>query len=132
MAGAFYGCTSLERIVVPSSVTSICARTFKNCTGLIDVELHEGTAAIMEYAFYNCTSLTRIRVPSSVKVLHRKSFCGCKQLMNVEFCEGLEFVGVTLILWLHVIRAPERSSLRQENITRGVHKLPKFGCSVLY
>jgi hypothetical protein len=35
---AFYGCSSLERIIIPSTVKVIGERAFKGCSGLVSVE----------------------------------------------------------------------------------------------
>ena len=52
-AGAFYTCTSLTDITIPSSVTDIGS--------VVVIELHKATN-IWSYAFYYCTSLTAITV----------------------------------------------------------------------
>ena len=59
---AFYECTSLTSITIPSSVTKIGG-----------------------YAFYYCTSLTSITIPSSVTTIGEEAFSGCASL--TIYCE---------------------------------------------
>ncbi len=90
---AFYECTSLRSINIPSTVKEIGICAFKDCTQLINVDLCEGLESIEYRAFRWCTSLTSIRIPSTVKEIGEKAFSGCSQLINVELCEGLELIG---------------------------------------
>ena len=57
---AFYGCTSITSVVIPSSVTSIG-----------------------EWAFYGCTNLTSAPIPSSVTSIGERAFQGCYGLTSV-------------------------------------------------
>ncbi|MBQ2738274.1 MAG: leucine-rich repeat protein [Clostridia bacterium] len=57
---AFYYCSSLTSITIPSSVTSIGSYAFYNCTSLTSITIPSGVTSIGSYAFYNCTSLTEI------------------------------------------------------------------------
>lgn len=54
---AFYGCESLERITLPSTVTEIGERAFRDCKWLREVFLNEGLVKIGNTAFYGCSSL---------------------------------------------------------------------------
>lgn len=65
--GAFGGCTSLESITIPSSVTSIGNYAFYGCTGLISIDISDGVTSIGTNSFYNCSNLAH--VPSFVKNL---------------------------------------------------------------
>jgi len=61
---AFSGCSSLERISIPSTVTEINAHTFFGCQQLREVGLHEGIQSIDRRAFGSCTSLERFMFPN--------------------------------------------------------------------
>ena len=90
---AFYGCTSLAAIEIPSSVTSIGADAFDGCSRLAAVTLHDGLESIGNYAFYGCTSLTAIRIPGTVKTVGDNSFYGCSALASLELAEGVKELG---------------------------------------
>ena len=56
--GAFYGCTALETLVLPTSVTEVKSYAFAGCTALTNIEL-ENLVSIGDSAFYN-TALTSL------------------------------------------------------------------------
>ena len=54
---AFYSCTSLESITLPSTVIAIGGNTFNSCRQLREVILNEGLEKLGHAAFYCCASL---------------------------------------------------------------------------
>ena len=54
--GAFRGCTSLQSIVLPNSVTLISPNAFRSCTALTSINLQNVTS-VKNNAFQNCSSL---------------------------------------------------------------------------
>lgn len=50
--------TSLESVVIPDSVTSICGGAFSGCSGLTSVTIPDSVMCIGGYAFYNCNAVT--------------------------------------------------------------------------
>ena len=81
--GFFEGCTSLEAVKIPESVTSIDDK-----------------------AFYNCTALKEIVIPDSVTEIGGSVFAGCTSLESVIFPEDLKgkFTYVAAIIMLPVIQ----------------------------
>ena len=63
---AFHSCRSLERISMPSCVTSITDSMFNNCRDLKEVMFGEGLQYIEVSAFRYCKSLERIAIPYTV------------------------------------------------------------------
>lgn len=93
---AFSGCTKLESVVIPSSVTEIGDWAFDGCTGLEKVDFSEGLVNILNCAFRNCTNLMSIDIPSSVVKLGRGdnynkggTFEGCTGIATATLSEGL-------------------------------------------
>ena len=71
---------------IDSSVESIGARAFQNCTNLNKVNFEsEGyrLESIGEYAFSGCTSLQIIEIPKNVRVFSRGVFENCTKLREV-------------------------------------------------
>ena len=90
---AFAGCSSLPRIIIPSSVTAIVQEAFCDCSTLVEVVLNNGLQRIGEGAFARCISLTRIDIPPSVTVIEIEAFLGCTNLVTVVLHEGLKRIG---------------------------------------
>ena len=61
---AFYYCTLLPSITIPSTVTEISDNAFQDCSNLRNVALNEGLQKIGMYAFYYCPSLERFTFPA--------------------------------------------------------------------
>ena len=57
---AFYGCSGLTSLTLPSSVTSIGSYAFWRCSGLTSLTIPSSVTSIGGYAFYGCSGLTSI------------------------------------------------------------------------
>jgi len=72
---AFEGCSNLQSVTLPSSITAIYTDAFYGCRKLGSVNLEEGLTNINQRAFYNC-NLTSITIPSTVTSMGNKAFYG--------------------------------------------------------
>ena len=54
---AFWGCSKLERVVLPKSCKTIKANAFEDCDALVDVNF-DNVKIIGDYAFRNCKALS--------------------------------------------------------------------------
>jgi len=61
---AFFECTSLESITIPSTVTEVEEYAFNCCSSLREIVLHSQEVHIDDKSFYNCTSLERFKFTS--------------------------------------------------------------------
>lgn len=80
---AFDGNYNLEKVEIPSCVTSIGEYAFEYCTKLEEIKLNEGITEINYDAFYCCKSLTSVELPSSVNKIIDGAFSQCKKLQTV-------------------------------------------------
>ena len=86
-------CSSLQHIIIPSTVTSIGVGAFSNCVSLATIVLNNGLQRIGDSAFTNCTSLGHIIIPPSVTTIDNYAFLGCINLETVVLHEGLQKIG---------------------------------------
>jgi len=70
---AFFNCSGLTSITIPSTVTTIAERAFYGCTGLTGVAIPSSVSTIGHHAFYGCTGLASspVRAPASLVIVHR-------------------------------------------------------------
>lgn len=74
---AFYNCSGLTSVVIPSGVTSIDEYAFSDCFGLTSLTIPSNVTSIGYSAFSYCTGLTSVRIPSSVTSIDEVAFYGC-------------------------------------------------------
>ena len=78
---------------VPEGVAHIGAKAFWKCTQLKRVTLPSTLVSIGEGAFAGCTSLKRIRIPDNVLVIGKHAFHGCTALSDVRMSANLAGLG---------------------------------------
>ena len=91
---AFYGCSGLTSLTLPSGVTSIGYRAFEGCSGLTSLTIPSGVTEIGSSAFYGCSGLTSLTIPSGVTSIGNQTFHGCSGLTSLTIPSG-----VTSIDW---------------------------------
>ena len=91
--GAFNGCTSLQSVVLPDSVTKIGESAFSGCTSLQSVVIPDGVTEIGESAFSGCKSLQSVVIPDSVTKIGSSAFYGCESLQSVVIPDGVTEIG---------------------------------------
>ena len=72
--GAFYGCSALESIVLPSSLTDISHGAFWGCSSLEEITIPSTVTRIGIYAFYMCTNLDVIMESATPCTLYKDSY----------------------------------------------------------
>ena len=84
---AFYHCSQLRSITIPSAVKSIGKMAFSGCTQLAEVK-YEGNvsniALIGDLAFAYCKSLATITLPNTVTTLGMGAFLECEALATIN------------------------------------------------
>lgn len=98
--GAFYGCSSLTDLKLPSTITTLEEGAFWGCTALKNINLHELTnlktieggryyfSTNISTRFYcgtftKCTSLESITLPESLKTIGSGIFAGCSSSLKI-------------------------------------------------
>ena len=90
---AFFNCSSLASIELPSSVTSIGNYAFYECSSLASIELPSSVTSIGNHAFSGCSSLSSVELPSSVGSIGYNAFYGCSSLSSVELPSSVTSIG---------------------------------------
>jgi hypothetical protein len=81
---AFYGCTGLTTVNIPSTVlTTIVSGAFYGCSNLTTINIPSSVTSIGASAFFNCSKLTTIAFPSSLITIGNSAFSGCSGLSSI-------------------------------------------------
>ena len=90
---AFSGCSTLNSVTIPNSVTKIAYYAFFNCSALTSVTIPNSVTKIDDRAFSGCSALTSVTIPNSVTKIADSAFAGCRSLKNFTFGSGLQSIG---------------------------------------
>lgn len=81
---SFWGCTNLQTVVFPSTVTTIGDGAFRNCSSLVNMEIPPFIKSLERYVFQGCTSLTSVTLPSTLISIKDNVFTDCTSLISVR------------------------------------------------
>ena len=86
----FFGCRSLETVVLPASLERIGEYAFADCVSLQRLDLSGLTnlRRIERSAFDGCSGLREILLPDGLEVLGTTAFANCVSLQNVRMARG--------------------------------------------
>ena len=87
--GAFAGCESIKKVVLPSTVTFIGDMAFADCYNLKSIEMPKNLEIIGVGAFENCSQLTSIKLPKTLISIGLSAFANCSNLKSVSY-EGTQ------------------------------------------
>ena len=90
---AFSECTNLKSVTTPNSVTSIGFEAFSGCTSLTSISIPNSVTSIEYFAFVGCTSLTSITIPNSVTSIGGYAFAGCTSLTSITIPNSVTSIG---------------------------------------
>ncbi|MBQ4184519.1 MAG: leucine-rich repeat domain-containing protein [Bacteroidales bacterium] len=115
-ASAFFDCTKLKNIAIPSSVTQIHSHAFRDCSSLQSIVLPDGVNYIGEYAFSGCRSLYSFYglQKSRITYIGNNAFTNCVSLQYVELPSTLKDIGTEAFL---------NSGLKTVTIPAAVNKM---------
>ena len=82
---AFYACSRLTGIAIPSRVTDIGNSALARCAALTTVVLPDGVTAIGDLTFEGCTGLTEITIPENVTVIGSSAVSRCASLTDIYY-----------------------------------------------
>ena len=91
---AFSGCSGLTSLSLPSGITSMGNEAFSGCSGLTSLSLPSGLTSIGYNAFSGCSGLTSLSLPSGLTSIGDEAFSGCSGLTSLSLPSGLTSIGV--------------------------------------
>ncbi len=88
---AFYGCSGISSVTIPSGVVKIDRTAFANCYKLAKIDFESGSALeiIQDGAFSRCSKLSELKIPRGVRFIGRKILSGRGKNLVIKF-EGTE------------------------------------------
>ncbi len=89
---AFYGCSSIKKVVIPSSVVDIGKEAFSSCTALENVIFEEGVVSIGDSAFWNCNDLKYLVFPQSIDSIGNDAFQYCENIDSITFLGDISLI----------------------------------------
>ena len=90
---AFYGCSGLTSLTLPSSVTKIGCYALSSCIGLTSLTLPSSVTEIGEHAFLSCRGLTNFTIPSGVTKIGGAAFFCCYGLISLTLPSSVTAIG---------------------------------------
>ena len=90
---AFLGCRGLTSLSLPSSITELGGGAFKDCSGLTSLTLPVGITKIGDGTFWNCSGLTSLTLPANLIEIGRNSFMNCSGLTSLALPAGITKIG---------------------------------------
>lgn len=86
--GAF-AYSSLERVSIPDSVTSIGEYVYSDCTSLTSVTIGKGLTTLPYETFYKCSALVNVRLNSTLKEIKQRAFAYCSSLKQITIPDNV-------------------------------------------
>ena len=91
--GAFQNCTALKQITLPESMTFIEGGAFQNCSALSSILVPQSVTYLGASAFSGCTSLTSATLPQAITRISSGLFENCSSLTTVQASSALTSIG---------------------------------------
>ena len=91
---------ALEKINIPSKITTISSNTFDGTTTLKYVTFGDDFAmtSLPAAMFCGCSSLEEIRLPNSVTSIGNSFFANCTSLKRIYLGENLDKIGISILV----------------------------------
>ena len=83
--GKYTGKSVLKTCILPSKITEIPERLFRDSQELTEISIPKGITKIGEDAFSNCKALRNVNIPNGVTEIGSGAFSSCTKLASVTY-----------------------------------------------
>lgn len=90
---SFCRCNELKSLIIPVGVTKIGNYAFSGCSKIEKIEIPIGVTSIGNSAFEDCCSLTSLIIPLGVNSLGFAAFRRCAALTSIDIPFGISSIG---------------------------------------
>lgn len=90
---AFYNCTGLQAVNMPTSLTSIANSAFNGCSMLTQVVVPEGVISIGDSAFYGASMVGSVTLPNTLQSIGARAFTGITGITELTIPRNLQNIG---------------------------------------
>ena len=93
---AFSGNENIEKVILPEGLVEINYRAFYNCTALVEVNVPSTVQLVGEGAFYYCSSLTTVTFAqegTDLLIISKEAFSNCAAITELSFPARLFTIG---------------------------------------
>ncbi len=92
-ANAFYACSGIETLNMPTSLISIGNNAFYNCTNIYHIVIPEGVTTIGEYAFFGVSLAVDVSLPSTLVTIGQRAFYGISGITELTIPRNVQNIG---------------------------------------
>ena len=87
-AYAFYTCSNLKTVVLPSTLTSVGGQAFSGCMALAEIDLSQTqVTSIGDYTFSACSGLKTAAMPATLTTIGVDAFYNCEALTEIDLSQ---------------------------------------------
>ena len=126
-AYAFADCTSLYSINLPTSLKTIGYGAFNGCIGLNSMNIPNGVTTIDSYAFYECKNINSFSIPNTIETVGYNVFTGTAWYNDQP--NGLLYIGH--VAYKYKGTMPSGTTIELKDGTTEISGYAFSGCSGL-
>lgn len=123
----FYNCTGLTSIEYGDEIISFGSCAFYGCTSLSEIRIPEKLQTIGYQCFSDCTSLTKFVAGSNVNSIGQEAFRGCSSLESIDLSNSC----LTILDMYAIYRCDALTELLLPDTLNAIHRTSIYDCDSL-